>query len=133
MAKLSAFKSLTTLIALFLLFIIIFIYYMYQYAISSPYLISSKKAKGLIRNKKIDIVLDVRTDIERDTLGFYPGSIHIQSSELEKKMVSKYPNRNLRIIVYCNTGQRARMATEILHKLGYKNAMYISTTYLSLI
>ena len=69
----------------------------------------------MIKDKKIDIVLDVRTDIERNTLGYYPGSIHIQSSELEKRMKNEYPNKNLHIIVYCNTGHRARMATEKLH------------------
>ena len=111
---------------------LIFVYFSYQYAVSSKYRVSSEKAKEMIKDKKIDIVLDVRTDIERNTLGYYPGSIHIQSSELEKRMKNEYPNKNLHIIVYCNTGHRARMATEKLHDMGYKNTMYISSTYDSL-
>ncbi len=111
----------------------IFIYYLYLYAISSPYRISSETAKNLIKDGKIDLILDVRTDLERTTLGFYPGSVHIQSSDLEKVMPNKYPNKGLKILAYCNSGQRARMATEKLHDLGYTNSVYIATTYLSLV
>ena len=121
------------IILILVIFVFItFIYFSYQYAVSSKYRVSSEKAKELIKDKKIDIVLDVRTDIERNTLGYYPGSIHIQSSELEKRMKNEYPNKNLHILVYCNTGHRARMATEKLHDMGYKNTMYISSTYNSL-
>jgi rhodanese-related sulfurtransferase len=122
------------IILILVIFVFItFIYFSYQYAVSSKYRVSSEKAKEMIKDKKIDIVLDVRTDIERNTLGYYPGSIHIQSSELEKRMKNEYPDKNLHIIVYCNTGHRARMATEKLHDMGYKNTMYISSTYNSLI
>ena len=83
----------------------------------------------MIDKQKVDLILDVRTDFERKTLGFYPQSVHIQSADLEKEMPTKYPNKEIKIIAYCNTGQRARKATEILHKLGYKNAYYIVGSY----
>jgi rhodanese-related sulfurtransferase len=110
-----------------------FIYYAYSYAVDSPLRISFQKAKKLIQNKDIDVILDVRTDLERKTLGFYPGSIHIQSADLETRMPREFPNRSTRILAYCNSGHRARMATEKLQKLGYKNSVYIATTYLSLL
>ena len=106
---------------------------LYIYAIYSPHRISSEDAKTKITKKEIDVILDVRTILERNTLGFYPGSIHIQSSDLEYIMPMQYPNKNIKIISYCNTGHRARLATEKLHKLGYKNAMYISSQYTSLL
>ena len=98
----------------------------------SPYRINPDYAKKLIEEKKIDLILDVRTKIERETLGSYPGSVHIQSSELEELMPKYYPDRNIHILAYCNSGQRARIATEKLHSLGYVNALYIATTHLSL-
>lgn len=110
-----------------------FILFLYHYAVSSKYMISGKEAKQLIQNKQIDLVIDVRTSIERNTLGHYPGSLHIQSNELEKVLASKYPNKNLRILLYCNTGHRARIQTEKLHDLGYTNTVYIPGTYRSLI
>jgi rhodanese-related sulfurtransferase len=109
------------------------VYYSYQYAVESEARISSEKAKELLKSKKIDLVLDVRTGAERDTLGYYPGSVHIQSADLEKRMAQEYPNKNAHILIYCNTGHRARMAADKLRGLGYKNAVYISSTYKSLI
>ena len=105
----------------------------YQYAVFSPYRVSSEKAKELIQYKQIDMVLDVRTDAERDLLGYYPGSVSIQRVDLEQRMRKEYPNKKTRILVYCNTGHRARMATDALHQMGYRNTVYISSTYDSLL
>lgn len=105
----------------------------YQYAVDSPYRISSQVAKQMIQADQVDVVLDVRTDLERASLGFYPGSVPIQSADLDAKMPLLYPNKNVRILAYCNTGHRARMATEKLHALGYKNSVYIATHYTSLL
>jgi phage shock protein E len=99
----------------------------------SPYRISSEKAKMLLQANKIDLILDVRTDAELSLLGYYPGSVHIQSADLEKRMRIEYPDKSIRILAYCNSGQRSRMATEKLHKLGYSNAVYIAGTYKTLL
>jgi len=107
--------------------------YLYYYAVSSPYRIDAQDAKNQIKAKKIDLILDVRTNVERKTLGYYPGSVHIQSADLPEQMPRRFPNKKLRILAYCNSGQRARKASEILHELGYKNAVYIATTYQSLL
>jgi len=124
--------NLKYIILLFIVILALFLYLMYRYAIDSPYRINSAYAKQLIHEKKIDVILDVRTNVERATLGHYPGSVHIQSSELNDLMPKYYPDRNIRILAYCNSGQRARIATEKLHALGYVNAVYIATTYVSL-
>jgi rhodanese-related sulfurtransferase len=36
-----------------------------------------------------------------------------------------YPDKSIRILAYCNSGQRARAAIDKLHALGYTNAVYI--------
>jgi phage shock protein E len=102
------------------------------YAQASPYRISAANAKQLITSGENDLVLDVRTATERNTLGFYPGSVHIQSADLERQMPVQFPNKGTRIIVYCNTGQRARMAAEKLHRLGYANTVYITSSHVSI-
>lgn len=104
----------------------------YNYAVNSPFRISSKEAKRRIKANEVDVVLDVRTDLERESLGFYPNSVHIQSADLERTMPSRYPDKATRFVVQCNTGHRARMATEKLQRMGYANAAYISGTHLSL-
>ena len=107
-------------------------YFAYQYAVDSPFRISSAEAKHLLQTQQIDLMLDVRTDLERSTLGVYPGSVHIQSADLEKEMLRNYPDKHIQILVYCNTGHRARLATDTLHKLGYTRAKYISSQYTTL-
>jgi rhodanese-related sulfurtransferase len=111
---------------------IIFIRAAYLYATDSPHRISSQKAKQLIQSNKFDVILDVRTNLERSSLGFYPGSTHIPSADIERMMPNQYPNKQTRILIYCNTGHRARMATDTLHALGYKNTVYISSNHTSL-
>jgi rhodanese-related sulfurtransferase len=123
----------SSIISLFFLsLLILVIRQAYLYATDSPYRISSAEAKRRIQRGEVDVILDVRTDLERATLGVYPGSIHIQSADLEARMPARVPDKKARILAYCNTGHRARMATDKLHALGYTNAVYISSTHTSL-
>jgi phage shock protein E len=112
--------------------ILVVLGFLYYYAISSPHKISSAQANELIQSGKADVILDVRTDTERNMLGYYPGSVHIQSADLVQAMPTKYPNKDITIIAYCNTGQRSRRAADILHSLGYRNAYYITGPYTTL-
>ena len=121
----------SVLVIIFVILLSLSTYYLYQYATDSPYRISSEEAKYRIQNEEIDVVLDVRTDIERETLGFYPGSVHIPSGELKVRLPSMVPNKQTRILAYCNTGHRARRAADTLHALGYENAVYISSNHTS--
>jgi rhodanese-related sulfurtransferase len=126
-------KVVTIIISiLILLLVILFSRAAYLYATDSPYRISSQDAKRQIQANKFDVILDVRTNLERSTLGAYPGSTHIPSADIERMMPNLYPNKQTRILAYCNTGHRARMATDKLHALGYKNTVYISSGYSSL-
>lgn len=120
------------ILSVFILVLTVF-YFLYTYAMESPYRISSEEAKSRIKGHQIDLILDVRTNIERSTLGFYPGSVHIQSADLEERMHREFPMKDIRILAYCNSGQRARIATEKLHALGYTNAVYIVSTYTTLL
>lgn len=104
----------------------------FLYARGSPYLISATAAKERLQRKEIDVVIDVRTAFERQNLGYYPGSVHIPAADLTEELPNRYPNRNTRILVYCNTGQRARAATEKARALGYTDVHYIASSHLSL-
>jgi rhodanese-related sulfurtransferase len=123
----------TIFLLLLVLAFAIFVAFAYRYAVYSPYRISSDEAKRRLKAGDIDIILDVRTNMERSSLGFYPNSIHIQSADLESIIPKRFPNKNTRILIYCNTGHRARAATDKLRALGYRRAVYISSQYNSLL
>jgi phage shock protein E len=106
---------------------------LWLWARQSPYRIPAEEARGRLAAGQFDLVLDVRTATERATLGFYPNSVHLASADLETTMPAQFPDRSARILVYCNTGQRARAATEKLVAMGYTNVRYISGSHLSLL
>ena len=108
------------------------VYYLYSIAVYSRWRISAEEARQRIAAGQFDAILDVRTAIERETLGFYPSSIHIPSADIEREVPRRFPDKGVAILVYCNTGHRARLATDKLHALGYKNAVYISSPHTSL-
>lgn len=107
-------------------------YYLYILATDSQWRISASEAREKLARGYFDVVLDVRTLAERQTLGFYPNSVHIPSGDIAALMPLRYPDKGISLLIYCNTGHRARLATDKLHDLGYVNAQYISSTHLSL-
>ncbi len=109
----------------------IFGYFLYKYAMSGAAYISAEEAKRKLANNDFDIVLDVRTNMEYN-LGHYPNAKHIPVDLLTKRAPSELPDPTARILIYCNTGQRSRKASEILMSLGYKNVRYIAGTYTTL-
>jgi phage shock protein E len=86
-------------------------------------LISAEQAKALL--KRGATLLDVRTDLEVKTLGADPRALHIPSAELDKR-TPELPDKNKDIVIYCNTGQRARAAAEKLKRFGYSKVHYIA-------
>jgi len=92
-------------------------------------LVSAKQAKLMIQTGKIKKVIDVRT-IAEYRAGHYRGAVHIPVNKINNKTTTELPKSGL--LVYCNTGQRARFAAEKLIDLGFKDVYYIAGHYSSL-
>ena len=106
-------------------------YLKYEHKQINPSKVTPKIAKEMI--KLGAKVLDVRSKTELK-LGKHPNAKNIITSELsEKKLTENNITKNDTIIVYCNTGTRARKASEKLIELGYKNSYYIVETFKSII
>ena len=121
-------KTLTILTFVALAAIAMVVYYTYN----SPLWISAKDAKKALANREFPVVLDVRTDLEYK-LGHYPEAVHIPTAQLAETVEIKLPDKQKGILVYCNTGQRARAAADVLKSKGYKKVRYISGPYWSLL
>jgi rhodanese-related sulfurtransferase len=93
-------------------------------------LVSSDEAKRLIKEGKIKRIVDVRTAVEYRA-GHYPRALHIPVDKINEKTTAELPNKGL--LVYCNTGQRARFAAEKLVDLGFKQVYYIAGHHSSLL
>lgn len=68
-----------------------------------------------------DVVIDVRTPHEFAD-GHIHGAINIPLDQLDKR-IGALPgiDKSSRILVYCRSGRRSELATEILQKHGYRH------------
>lgn len=98
------------------------------YTYSGPQLVSDSKAGKLLKDGAV--VIDVRTPAEY-RLGHYKGAKSIPLGKIGSAKIPA-PSKTHQIVVYCNTGQRARMASEKLESRGYENVSYIAGTYKSI-
>jgi len=83
------------------------------------------------RARRFGLILDVRTEKEREELGYYPNSIPLSMNKLQE-IKSLTSNMSTSILVYSNGDQLAQHAANMIYKLGYHNVRYISTSYLYL-
>ena len=91
-----------------------------------------KEAKTRIREIGVDqltvlqkatpspVLVDVREDNEWDK-GRIPGAIHVGRGVLEANIESRVPEKSTPIVVYCQSGRRSAVATDVLTKMGYTN------------
>lgn len=114
----------------FIACVCVFLYLAY-YAYSGKNRISSDEAKEKIKNEKIKHIIDVRS-YDEWLLGHHPHAVHMPVSKIDDVKL-KHIDKKEGILVYCNTGQRARYASEKIEKLGFTNVNYISSSYLTLL
>ena len=94
------------------------------YNMSSPLAMYPADAKAALKKGEFDAVVDVRTDAEWNT-GHYPLAIHVPLKQVGTLLGQRIPDKNTRILFYCNTSTRARMAAEEAQKMGYTNVRYL--------
>ena len=80
-------------------------------------IIESKKAINLLDNNEY-YFLDVKTKIEHDHKSI-PNTECIPVQEIEKRIGELKKFKNKKIIVYCRSGNRSRIATKILNEDGF--------------
>jgi rhodanese-related sulfurtransferase len=65
-------------------------------------------------------IIDVRTESEFKGMRV-KNAINIPLNMLNRDILSIVPDKETKILVYCVTGERARVAIQKLNSLGYKN------------
>jgi sulfur-carrier protein adenylyltransferase/sulfurtransferase len=65
------------------------------------------------------VFLDVREQNEWD-LGHVPGAVHVPRADVATRVPDELPDRSKRIVVYCASGNRSRLAGQTLQQLGYE-------------
>ena len=115
-----------------LVILILILGYALYYNLSSPLAMYPGAAKAALAKGEFDHVVDVRTDGEW-SLGHFPLAIHIPLKQVEQDLLTRIPDKTSKILFYCNTSTRARMAAETAQKLGYANIHYLVGTHSNLL
>ena len=82
--------------------------------------ITAEEAKKIMDAEEGYIILDVRTQEEYDQ-GHIPGAILIPDTEVEVTAEEVLTDKDQLLLVYCRSGRRSKLASEILVELGYTN------------
>ena len=81
------------------------------------------------------VVVDVRDELERETIGSIPGSIHASRGLLEFHADPESPahivdfDPEKRLIVYCQTGGRSALAAKTLMDMGFSDVSSLAGGY----
>ena len=84
--------------------------------------ITAEEAKQIMDTEEGYIILDVRSQEEYDQ-GHIPGAILIPDTEVEARAEKVLTDKDQLLLVYCRSGRRSKLASEILVELGYTNIM----------
>lgn len=83
-------------------------------------MISAEEAKRIMDTETGYVIVDARTDSEYAD-GHIPGAVLIPEYEVATKAEGIIKNKDTKILVYCRSGRRSKIAAEELVKLGYTN------------
>lgn len=84
--------------------------------------ISPKEAHEILGSKDDTVLLDVRTREEYKQMHI-DGAKLIPVDEITQQATSQLPDKDTTILVYCQSGMRARTAVKQLEGMGYTNVV----------
>lgn len=84
--------------------------------------VSSQEAKELMDSETSYIILDVRTE-EEYAEGHIKNAVLIPDYEIAERAEKELTDKNQLILVYCRSGRRSKIASDVLASLGYTNVV----------
>ena len=80
--------------------------------------ITPHQAKAMLDKGECDVLLDVRTQKEYDSVHI-PGATVLPYTQITDQAEIVIPDKNAVILVYCRSGHRSQLACRALAELGY--------------
>lgn len=82
--------------------------------------ITQSEAKEMIDSEEELVILDVRTD-EEFMEGHIKDAVLLPVGEIPDRAEEMLPDKDKKILVYCHSGRRSKVASYELAELGYTN------------
>lgn len=86
--------------------------------------ISQEALQERMKSPYDTLILDVRTEREYNN-GHVPGAINIPHKELHDRLDELKPHKGKSIVLYCESGRRAGIATELLEQAGFSKLLHL--------
>jgi phage shock protein E len=97
--------------------------------ISKAHQLTGNRARRLIDKGYISKVIDVRGDTEWSQ-GHYTDAKHIPFHLITESALRKHEvKKDESVLIYCNTGHRAKHIADLLKTFGFKNVFYVASSY----
>src|SRR4051795_10090598 len=88
--------------------------------------VDPRDAHDIVNNGYDAFVIDVREQEEFDQ-GHVPGARHVPRSYLETRIENVVKDKNSRVILYCQSGNRSAFSADTLQRqLGYENVQHMT-------
>lgn len=87
--------------------------------------LNAEEANALIEQDQKIAIVDVRTPGEF-AQGHLKGANSLPVGEINQRATAMLPDKEQKILVYCGTGKRSRMAIAALEKMGYSSIYNLS-------
>ena len=84
--------------------------------------ISQEEAKNIMDTDDSILILDVRTKSEYAE-GHIKDAVLMPYDEIEDLAESEFTDKGQKILVYCRSGNRSKVAAQMLANLGYTDVM----------
>lgn len=84
--------------------------------------ITQQEAKHIMDTEQDIIILDVRNP-EEYAESHIKGAVNLPNPSITNREIAELPDKNQKILVYCLSGQRSRIAAKKLVFLGYTNVL----------
>lgn len=82
--------------------------------------ITAEQAKKMMDSEQGIVILDVRT-LEEYNSGHIKDAVLIPDTDIKDKVEEALTDKSAKILVYCRTGRRSKLASDELIKMGYTN------------
>src|SRR6187397_1321765 len=88
--------------------------------------VDPREVHDIVSNGYKAVVVDVREQEEFDQ-GHLPGAIHVPRSYLETRIENAVKDKDARVILYCQSGNRSAFAADTLERqLGFNNVQHMT-------
>ncbi len=92
--------------------------------------ISPEQLKAMADKKESYTLIDVREDHEW-AAGHAAGATHIGRGMLEFLIGDKVPQKDAKIVLYCQGGARSALAADSLQRMGYTNVFSLAGGFMA--